>query len=95
MKSRGNTVSAWLVAPLSAVALLTLGACLDQPRHEEGATAASVSDAVTQARIAHQRDALAQKLCEVERGPGAQVIWTHDGDLVCRVHTQVAKGGAL
>lgn len=95
MKSRGNPVTAWLAAPVCALALLSLGACLDQPLVDDQATASNVTDAVAQARIAAQRDALAQRICEFERGPGAQVNWTHEGDLVCRVHTQVAKGGAL
>lgn len=32
---------------------------------------------------ARQQRAAAQ-LCQAEAGPGAQVLWTQDGDLVCR-----------
>jgi len=35
-------------------------------------------------------------LCQAEAGPGAQVLWTHDGDLVCRpaLLTAQTEGGA-
>lgn len=38
----------------------------------------------------------AEQLCQAEAGPGAQVLWTQDGDLVCRpaVLTAQAEGGA-
>lgn len=38
----------------------------------------------------------ATQLCQAEAGPGAQVLWTHDGDLVCRpaVLTAQVDGGA-
>lgn len=38
----------------------------------------------------------ATQLCQAEAGPGAQVLWTQDGDLVCRpaVLTAQAEGGA-
>lgn len=26
----------------------------------------------------------AEQLCQAEAGPGAEVLWTQDGDLVCR-----------
>ena len=38
----------------------------------------------------------AAQLCQAEAGPGAQVLWTADGDLVCRpaVLTAQMDGGA-
>lgn len=38
----------------------------------------------------------AEQLCQAEAGPGAQVLWTQDGDLVCRpaLLTAQAYGGA-
>ena len=38
----------------------------------------------------------ATQLCQAEAGPGAQVLWTQDGDLVCRpaVVTAQAEGSA-
>lgn len=33
----------------------------------------------------------AESLCHAELGPGAQVLWTHDGDLVCRPAVVVAE----
>lgn len=38
----------------------------------------------------------ATHLCQAEAGPGAQVLWTADGDLVCRpaVLTAQVDGGA-
>lgn len=37
----------------------------------------------------------ATQLCQAEAGPGAQVLWTQDGDLVCRpaVLTAQVDGG--
>lgn len=41
-----------------------------------------------------KRDAIAHVLCESELGPGTHVLWTRDGDLVCRpAATRVAQGG--
>lgn len=33
----------------------------------------------------------AESLCQAELGPGAQALWTHDGDLVCRPAVVVAE----
>lgn len=36
----------------------------------------------------------AEAVCLAEAGPGAQVLWTHQGDLVCRPQSHtVAQGG--
>jgi uncharacterized membrane protein YgcG len=89
-----STVRDWAYASLAAMALLALGGCLDA-QAEAQATAASATDAVTAASIAAQRDALAQRICELERGAGAQVVWTHQGDLVCRPAARMAQAKAL
>lgn len=36
-------------------------------------------------------DKAAEDLCRAEVGPGAQVLWTVDGDLVCRPAVVVAE----
>lgn len=86
----------WLSAALACLAMLTLGAVLDAHPTEAQDVADDAGEAVTHAQVIAARDALAQRICSAEAGQGAQVLWTYDGDLVCRpaLH-QAAKGGAL
>ncbi|WP_382155357.1 hypothetical protein [Hydrogenophaga sp. ANAO-22] len=89
-----KTARNWICAALASLALLALGECLDAQAEAQD-TAASATDAVTAASIAAQRDALARRICEYERGPGARVLWTHQGDMVCRPATRTAQANAL
>lgn len=92
MSALRNTVTAAMVAIL----FLLLGAAADGP---SGFTEAKdVADDAAEAWIDSDnlatRNAIAKVLCESELGPGTEVLWTHDGDLVCRpAATQAAKGG--
>lgn len=54
--------------------------------------AAAVNQQLDAADARMQRAAAA--LCQAEMGPGAQALWTHDGDLVCRPALITAAGAA-
>jgi len=60
---------------------------------DRDATAASKLDALdAQAQAAeHRLQRAARALCASEAGPGAQALWTQDGDLVCRPATLTAE----
>lgn len=88
------TARTWLASLAACMAFLLLCAALD-PFHEEAQHVADDSnDAVTMADLEARRDALALQICQAELGPGTQVIWTVDGDLVCRPAVLTAQGGA-
>ena len=81
-----RTVTNWALGAL-ACALLLAAQLLDQHDEEQ-----AMADA------AHDVEALAEMpaakaLCEAELGPGTRVLWTTDGDLVCRPAQVVAEGG--
>lgn len=86
-----RTLMNWVVGGL-ACAVLLAAQLLDQ--HDEAQAAA---DAAHEARSQAARNAaderIAKALCEAELGPGTRVLWTTDGDLVCRPAQVVAEGG--
>lgn len=91
-----QTCARWLLVPLAFIALMALGAILDLTVSTEQAMADDAVNAVTQAKALAMRDDIARRMCTAELGPGTQVIWTVEGDLVCRPAPIVAtKGGAL
>lgn len=91
-----NTARDWIAAALASLVLLILGAALDAHPTEAQDVADDATEATTHAQVLAARDDLAQRICTAEAGRGAQVLWTHDGDLVCRpAARQVAQGGAL
>lgn len=90
-----QTCARWLFAPALFLALLALGAVLDDPRAAQ-ASADDTAQAVRDAQLQADDDAYWLRICRHEFGPGAQLLRTHDGDVVCRPATQVAaKGGVL
>lgn len=90
-----QTCARWLLVPLAFVALLALGAILDDPRAAQ-ASADDAAQAQLDARQQAADDAHWLRLCRAELGPGTQLLRTPDGDVVCRPATNVAtKGGAL
>lgn len=90
-----QTCARWLLAPLLFLALLVLGAFLDDPRAAQ-ASADDIEQAVRDAQLQADDDAFWLRICRHEFGPGAQLLRTHDGHTVCRAATHVAaKGGAL
>ena len=64
-------------------------------RDADHASRMTAINAELDATEARQQRAATQ-LCQAGAGPGAQVLWTQDGDLVCRpaVLTAQAEGGA-
>lgn len=90
-----QTCARWLLAPLAFVALMALGAILDLPVNTEQAMADDAVTALADAERTTKRDAFARRVCTAELGPGTQVLWTVEGDLVCRPAPIVAtKEGA-
>ena len=88
------TARTWLATIAACMAFLFLCAALD-PVHEE---AQDVADDITlaqqRAELEARRDALALQICQAELGPGTRVLWTVDGDMVCRPAVLTAQGGA-
>ncbi len=92
MTSRPN----WLTGALACTLFLLLGSLLDSHPTEAQDVADDVEAAMSWADLEARRDALAQQICEAELGPGTTVLWTSDGDMVCRpAAPRVAQGGGL
>ncbi|MGQ3001272.1 MAG: hypothetical protein ACT6UH_00560 [Hydrogenophaga sp.] len=89
-----QTCARWVIAPVAFLALMAFGAILDDPRAAQ-AIADDAAQAVLDAQQQADDDAYWQRICRHEFGPGAQLLRTHDGDVVCRPATHVAKGGVL
>lgn len=87
------TARTWLATIAACMAFLLLCAALDPFHPEAQDVADATTEAVTMADIEAGRDALALRICQAELGPGTQVIWTVDGDLVCRPAVLTAQGG--
>lgn len=87
------TLGNYLLAPI--VVALFFGVIHLAERDTDHANRVASIQAELAATEARQQQAATQ-LCQAEAGPGAQVLWTHDGDLVCRpaVLTAQAEGGA-
>jgi hypothetical protein len=83
----------WLAGVLASALFLILGARIDANPHEAQDVADATTEAVTMADLEAGRDALALRICQAELGLGTQVIWTVDGDLVCRPAVLTAQGG--
>lgn len=88
------TARTWLATFAACMAFLLLCAVLDPLHPEAQDVADATAEAVTMADLEARRDALALQICRAEQGPGTQVIWTVDGDLVCRPAVLTAQGGA-
>jgi hypothetical protein len=83
------TRSAWTLGLLVVAAffgLLHLAERNDNSHAEQMARINAELDA-TDARM----ERAAALLCQAEAGPGAQVLWTQDGDLVCRPAVMTAQ----
>lgn len=82
-----RTITNWGLGILACAVFLS-AQLLDQ-RDEEQATADAARDVEALAEMP-----AAQALCEAELGPGTRVLWTTDGDLVCRPAQVFAEGAA-
>lgn len=86
-----RTTANWALGALACVLLLA-AQLLDQ--HDEAQAMADTAISAQQQAGASDAQARAAKaLCEAELGPGTRVLWTTDGDLVCRPAQVVADGG--
>lgn len=83
----------WVLGMLAVTAFFTLIHLAE--RDTSTASRMAAINAELDAADARLQRAAAQ-LCQAEAGPGAQVLWTADGDLVCRpaVLTAQVDGGA-
>lgn len=88
-----RTVTNWALGAL-ACALLLAAQMLDQP-DEQQAMADDAQMALAAANTEREAARAAKRVCEAAAGPGAKVLWTTEGDLVCRPARLVAEGGAL
>lgn len=89
---KATTTTNWLAGALFAAVFFTLHHQTEQA--DQLAERAAIVNAEMDATSARM-DRAAADLCRAELGPGAQVLWTADGDLVCRpaVMTASAEGG--
>lgn len=87
------TLGNYLLAPI--VVALFFGVIHLAERDTSHASRMAAINAELDATDARLQRAATQ-LCQAEAGPGAQVLWTADGDLVCRpaVLTAQVDGGA-
>lgn len=87
------TIGNYLLAPV--VVALFFGVIHLAERDTSTASRMAAINAELDAEDARLQRAATQ-LCQAEAGPGAQVLWTQDGDLVCRpaVLTAQVDGGA-
>ena len=76
-----TTPGTWLLALLVAAAFF-LVLHLAERDSSHASRMAAINAELDAADVRLQR--AAKDLCQAEAGPGAQVLWTHDGDLVCR-----------
>ena len=88
-----HSIGPWMLGMLAVAAFFTLIHLAERDTsHASRITAINAELDAADARL--QR--AATQLCQAEAGPGAQVLWTADGDLVCRpaVLTAQVDGGA-
>lgn len=83
----------WPTGLLACAVFFALLALVDDQPTEAQDVADDVTLAQRRAGIEADINALAQQICNAELGPGTRVVWTVDGDLVCRPATQTAQGG--
>lgn len=87
-------LSAWALAAALAATILAATA-MDHAELPAALHVAQVAEQAEQAAELEQRmHRAAQALCQAEAGTGAQALWTHDGDLVCRPALITAAGAA-
>lgn len=88
---RTTRLSAWALAIAMAATILAATA-MDHAELPEAMRAAAMARQAQQASELEQRmHRAAAALCKAEAGPGAQALWTQDGDLVCRPAVMTAE----
>lgn len=82
MTNTHTTRSAW---PLSLLAVAAFFGVLHLAERNDNSHASRMVQMNAELDAADARmQRAAALLCQAEAGPGAQVLWTQDGDLVCR-----------
>lgn len=81
MNRTHTTPGTWLLAVLVAAAFFMVAHLAE--RDSAHASRMQQANAELDAADARMQRAAAL-LCQAEAGPGAEVLWTQDGDLVCR-----------
>lgn len=89
MNARPN----WPAGLLACAAMFALHFLVDDQPTEAQDVADNVTLAQQRAVIEAGINELALQICNAELGPGTRVVWTVDGDLVCRPAMQTAQGG--
>lgn len=92
-RSNPLTVGAVAGTLLFTVAFFGFVEMAENEPAEQASRMSQINAEIDAAEDSMQRAAAA--LCRAELGPGAQVLWTREGDLVCRpaVMTAQAEGG--
>jgi len=87
-----NPTQAVLVNTLAAIAAVVVFFGVLHMVDRDASAAATLDALDAQAQAAeHRLQRAARALCASEAGPGAQALWTQDGDLVCRPATLTAE----
>jgi hypothetical protein len=90
-----STFVNWLMAAAIAT-VLAASMNLDTYNHEtEWDRSNELKELQASQAQTDRREAAAQALCLQERGPGAVVLWTADGDLVCRARRVRIAGAGI
>lgn len=83
-----HAIGPWVVGVLAVAAFFAV-IHLAERDADFASRMATVNAELDEADASLQRAAAA--LCRAEVGPGAEVLWTADGDLVCRPALQTAQ----
>lgn len=82
----------WPAGLLACAAMFAIYGLVDDHPSEAQDVADDVTLAQQRAVIEAGINELALQICTAELGPGTRVLWTVDGDLVCRPATLTADG---
>lgn len=89
---KATTATNWLGALVFAAVLFAVIHQTEQA--DDLATRAASTNAELAATDARMQRAAAA-LCQAELGPGAEVLWTREGELVCRPAVMTAQAGGV
>jgi type II secretory pathway component PulM len=84
-----TTALNWLAAALAGIVFFWV---LHQVGETDAHTERMQSINAEMRELDARMDRAASDLCRSELGPGAQVLWTREGDLVCRPAVMTAGG---
>jgi type II secretory pathway component PulM len=84
-----TTALNWLAAALFAIVFFWV---IEQVTKNDAHTERMQAINAEMRELDKRMDRAASDLCRSELGPGAQVLWTREGDLVCRPGVLTAGG---